>query len=121
MTESPMSRESPASTCPDRVEQGECGIDHPLSGGSDYCVGLSLGAQPSYLSVPGTSIGYRPWALTGAVPAPNSDAPANLQTVGLMRRRDVHLDARHARIGGEGARWQAPTDGSLRSAPRLSS
>jgi len=36
MTESPMRRESPASTCRVRVEQGECGIDHPLSGGSDY-------------------------------------------------------------------------------------
>jgi hypothetical protein len=45
MTESPMRRESPASTCRDRVEQGEWNIDHPLSGGSDYGVLVFVGGR----------------------------------------------------------------------------
>ena len=45
MTESPMRSESPARTCRDRVEQGECGIDHPLSGGSDYDILVLTGSR----------------------------------------------------------------------------
>jgi hypothetical protein len=39
-----MRRESLASTCRDRVEQGEWNIDHPLSGGSDYDILVFTGS-----------------------------------------------------------------------------